>query len=194
MLTQEEYRKVARIHSEGICKGFLSSLGVRFLSLLYEAIDRSNGSVLLVARIDNEVVGFVAGTGSIGEVYRMMLESWPRLVVALLPVLLSPSKIWRIAETVLFSRKGGSESSDLPQHELLSISVLKEYRGQSVADRLFDDLVQYFRGHDVEQFKIVVGDALVPAHKFYSRMGAKPFARAEVHKGSGSVIYIKDIK
>lgn len=195
MLTREEYIEVAHIHREGISDGFLSSLGVSFLALLYESIDSSRGSVLRVSRSNGKIVGFVAGTQSLGEVYRLMLKSWFRLFVALLPSLFSPRKIFKIAETVVFSRKkdAGSEGS-LPRSELLSISVRAEFRGKGIADQLFNDLVDYFRKQKIRQFKIVVGDALVPAHKFYRRMGACPVNRAEVHKGSGSVIYVRDVQ
>jgi len=194
MLSKTEYRQVAEAHVEGISKGFLSTLGVGFLTLLYEAIDKSDDSVLLVSIADGRVVGFVAGTRSIGGVYRMMLGSWPRLLVVLFPVFFSPRKLRRIIETVMFSRKSGEVSDELPQHELLSISVLKDFRGKGVAENLFKDLVDYFVGQGVASFKIVVGDALGPAHRFYTRMGAVPVSRAEVHAGSGSVVYVKYVK
>lgn len=193
MLSKAEYRQVAEAHAKGIFKGFLSTLGVSFLALLYEAIDKSDDSVLLVERANGRVVGFVAGTRSIGGVYRVMLHSWPRLVVALFPVLFSPRKLRRVIETVLFSRGGGQASDGLPPHELLSISVLKDFRGRGIAEKLFHGLVDHFFEQGVNSFKIVVGDPLEPAHRFYTRMGAVPVARAEVHAGSGSVIYIKHV-
>jgi len=196
MLTRSEYLEVARIHCLGIDAGFLSTLGDKFLALLYEAIDRSADGVLLVARSNGRVVGFVAGARGLGEIYACMLRSPMRLFLSLFPNFFSPRKLFRIVETVAFSRKSKVDEYDLrlPSNELLSISVLEEFRGQGIADRLFGDLVCYFKARGVDQFKIVVGDALLPAHKFYRRMGACPVARAEVHSGSGSVIYVRDVK
>ncbi len=194
MLAREDYCQIARIHSDGIFKGFLSTLGVRFLYLLYESIDKSKGSLLLVAKSDGKIVGFVAGTRDIGEVYRIMFRSWGRLFLSLLPALLSPKKIFRIVETVMFSGKNSELSVELPSEELLSISVRAEYRGKGYADELFKGLVEEFMRRDARQFKIVVGDALEPAHRFYKKMGARPVAKAEVHKGSGSVVYVFDVK
>lgn len=195
MLTKDEYRDVARIHVESISKGFLSTLGIRFLALLYEAIDRSEGSILIVARDENRVIGFVAGTVGLGEVFRIMFKSWIRLAVAIFPALFSPKKVYRISETLLFS--GAKNRVDTIECslkcELLSIAVSSGFRRKGVAEALFNELTLYFQKNGVTQFKIVVGDALAPAHKFYRRLGAYPVARAEVHKGSWSTIYVLDI-
>jgi len=194
MLTRDDYRQIARIHSEGIFKGFLSSLGERFLSLLYESIDKSEGSLLLVSRSEGKIVGFVTGTRNIGEVYRIMLRSWGRLFLSLLPAMVSPKKIFRIVETVMFSGKNAEPGVELPSEELLSISVLSEYRGKGYAEELFKGLAEEFMRRKARQFKIVVGDALEPAHRFYKKMGARPVAKTEVHKGSGSIVYVFDVK
>ena len=194
MLSHDDYRQVARLHQQAISEGFLSSLGVNFLALLYEAIDRSGSSVLLVVREGERVVGFVSGAPGLREVYRYLLSSWFRLGVALIPSLFSPRKVFRILETFAFSRKADSNLIDLPRDELLSIAVEQSFRGKGHAERIFRDLQRHFRTIGVRQFKIVVGDELLPAHRFYCRMGARPVAQAEVHKGSGSVIYVCDVK
>jgi len=55
-------------------------------------------------------------------------------------------------------------------------------------------LAEEFMRRKARQFKIVVGDALEPAHRFYKKMGARPVAKTEVHKGSGSIVYVFDVK
>lgn len=185
--------QIACIHRDSISEGFLSTLGSRFLALLYESIDRAPDCVLIVIRVDGKIVGFVSGGQTLKQVYKMMLGAWGRLFMALLPAMLSPRKLHRIAETVLFSNKNMGGDMDLPPNELLSIAVSKEFRGQGFADQLFNNLVDHFRVRGVEKFKIVVGEALQPAHKFYRRMGAYPVAHAEVHKGSRSTVYVRDV-
>ena len=64
------YKQVAELHVTMIPDGFLSSLGVKFLSLLYEAIDKSERNFLDMAlNEDGYVIGFVAGGSSYSEVY-----------------------------------------------------------------------------------------------------------------------------
>lgn len=194
MLSKEEYRQVARIHEDGISKGFLSSLGLDFLSLLYESIDNSQSSNLIVVRTNGVIVGFVAGTLNIRDVYRVMIRSSGRLLVSLLPVFFSPRRIFRIVETLLFSSKFSSGESYFPSAELLSISVSPECRGKGYAEDLFMGLVSKFKSNNVTQFKIIVGVDLHPAHRFYRRMGALPVANVVVHSGCGSVVYVYAIE
>ena len=190
MLSGSDYRQVAVIHAASISKGFLSTMGEPFLALMYEAIDKSPESVLIVEKVDGAIIGFVAGTSNLGSVYRVMLKSWGRLMVALLPSLVSPRRVFRIFETVFFSGKNQAPNSTLPADELLSIAVLPDGRGKGYADKLFVALQDHFRERGVRSFKIIVGDVLAPAHRFYKKMGAIPSGRAEVHRGSGSTIYV----
>jgi ribosomal protein S18 acetylase RimI-like enzyme len=182
------YAQVARIHASRINQGFLATLGSDFLTLLYEAIDADPASVLIVERLDGVIVGFVAGGRGMGSIYRQMLKRWPRLIVALLPSLLNPSKLKRVLEVLWFSRQQ-KPVPGCPKAELLSIAVLERVQGRSVAQRLYQALTTHFDHAGEPAFCIVVGDALTPAHHFYRRMGAVPMAQISVHKGQGSTLY-----
>lgn len=192
MHSAEVYQQVARLHASNIDQGFLSSLGIPFLSLLYEAIDTNDTSLLLLAQHEGRVVGFVAGAEGMGPIYKGLLSQWPRLIQALLPALLSPRKLWKIGEVLLLGKKAPAVPN-LPQAELISIAVDTEERGQGHASQLYEALVQHFRERKAKGFKIVVGDSLVSAHRFYQRMGALPVGRIEVHQGSSSVLYVHSL-
>lgn len=183
------YRQVAELHASNIDQGFLSSLGPRFLSLLYEAIDTHPSSVLLLAWHDGKLVGFVSGAQGMGAIYRQLLRRWFRLGLALLPALLSPAKVWKIAEIVLLGSKA-PPVAHLPHAELLSIAVDPAHRGHGHAQSLYEQLVAHFTAQGLTGFKIVVGETLGPAHRFYTRLGAKPVANMEVHKSQRSTVYV----
>ena len=192
------YKQVAELHFHGINQGFLATLGQSFLALLYEAIDESDGAVLITESKNGIVVGFVSGASSLGPVYRSLLWRFHRLVISLAPVLVSPSKIWRITELLLhnlFPSRSviGQTKYTLPEFELLSISVLPEERRNRVAKRLYNRLVDYARCHELSGFKIVVGEQLEDAHKFYARMGAAPVARIFVHGKDESMVYVQQV-
>jgi len=142
--------------------------------------------------MDGKVVGFVAGGCGMGAIYRQMLRRWPRLLLALLPALLNPSKLKRIFEIVWFSRKQ-KPFPGCPRAELFSIAVLLPARGKGVAERLYQSLVQHFSDKQESAFCIVVGDNLAQAHRFYQRMGAVPMAHISVHQGQGSTLYRHDL-
>ncbi len=192
MHNRDVYCQVAQLHARNIDQGFLSSLGMPFLSLLYEVIDANESSVLLIARKEERVVGFVTGAEGMGSIYRQLLRQWPRLFIALLPVMVSPRKLWKIVDILWIGNKA-KPALDLPQAELLSIAVEPDQRGQGCAELLYQELADHFRQRGVFAFHILVGEKLVTAHRFYRRMGAKSVGCLEVHQGQVSIIYIYDL-
>lgn len=185
------YQRIAQLHAENINQGFLSSLGPRFLALLYQAIDESPASTLILAREGDQIVGFVSGALSMGLIYRQLLRHGLRLMLALAPSLLIPSRLWRIIEILRYSQRGRDHGPKLPKAELLSIVVDPAFRGRQHADYLYRQLGNFFASRGEPQFKIIVGTALAPAHRFYQRMGAQPAAEIEVHQGARSIVYVQ---
>ena len=192
MTQAERYRQVARLHVRCLDQGFLATLGEGFLALMYEAIDRADETTLLVEEDSGQVQGFVTGGTGMGAIYKRMLRSPVRLARALAPALVRPSKVRRILEILRYSGAGVLPAG-LPEAELLSIAVAPEWRGKAVADRLYGRLVEDFRKRRVEAFRITVGEALGPAHRFYQRMGAEVVGKVEVHGGEPSKVYVHRI-
>lgn len=187
-----DYSAVAKLHITGINQGFLSSLGEDFLALLYQAIDESENSTLIVHRLNGDIVGFVAGAQGLGEIYKIILKHWWKLFVSLLPSLFSLKKIERILETVFYEKKSAKFEFVIPDSELLSIVVKDEYRGQGIAGQLLNELAEYFRSRDIDQFKIIVGESLMPAHQFYLKMGAVSVGEIMLHGDNISIVYVYD--
>jgi len=180
------YRQVAQLHAENINQGFLSSLGPRFLILLYQAIDESSSGALILAREEDQIVGFVSGAVGMGPVYRQLLRHWPRLLLALAPSLLRLRRLWRIIEILRYSRGGYDPGPKLPAAELLSIVVDPTFRGRQHADHLYRQLGDFFASRGEHQFKIIVGASVLPAHG-----RARPAAEIEVHQGARSTVYVQ---
>ena len=68
------YRQVAALHAANIDQGFLATLGVPFLALMYRAIDEAADSVLFVEESGGRVLGFISGGTGMGSIYRTMLR------------------------------------------------------------------------------------------------------------------------
>ncbi len=184
-------RQVAKLHASCISQGFLSSLGPRFLTVLYRAIDQCDTAVLIVEKDGTRVTGFVTGGSGMGSVYRQMLRDWPRLGLSLAPALVQPHKIKGILE-ILTRRDSNGDATSLPEHELFSIAVDPAFRGSGTAERLYHALNDHFRASAVPAYRIVVGESLIPAHRFYTRMGAKPVRTVRLHGTSTSTIYVQN--
>lgn len=192
MRSLETLRQVGRLHAENLDQGFLSTLGEKFLFLMYRAIDECDGAVLVIESCERGVAGFVSGAESMSLIYRQMLRHWPQLIASLAPSLLNPVKFWRILEILYYSRLN-IEQDGLPRFELLSIAVDPSYRGRGVSDRLYERLIEHCRSLNEPAFKIVVGEALRPAHRFYGRMGAEVVGELCVHGSQRSLIYVQSI-
>lgn len=192
------HREVAKLHATGIDQGFLSSLGTEFLSLLYEAIDSSDDAVLLIECSHGRVIGFVSGAPSLRPIYKALLRKPLRLISTLGPVMLNPVKLWRILELVAHTlrssdKKSEPASAELPRFELISIAVSLDDRRSGVAFRLYQGLKEAAMDGGFDAFKIVVGEKLDSAHKFYVRMGAIPVATTLVHGKAKSIVYVQEL-
>ena len=95
----------------------------------------------------------------------------------------------RILEILRYSNEGAA--TPRPAEELLSLAVDPAHRGTGVAERLYRRLEAEFRARGASSFCITVGAALAPAHRFYRRMGARPLAQIEVHRGEPSTLYLQ---
>jgi len=192
MHATEVYKSVAKLHKKSIEQGFLPILGVRFLTLLYWAIDTEKDSVLIVEESDGDVVGFVSASLSLRLVIKRMLYRPIPLFCALLPSVVMIGRWVKIFEVLQYATSSNSLEG-FPKAELLSIAVTPSYRGKKVADKLYEKLKIHFKSKNVNAFCIVVGSSLKNARSFYKRMGAHPSAKIEVHAGECSVVYKQKI-
>jgi GNAT superfamily N-acetyltransferase len=195
MHSADVIRQVAELHAEGLKSGFLSSLGRRFLELLYTAIDESDESVLIVEMEGDRVAGFITGGNGMRSIYSRLMRRPLRLTFSLAPNLLSPKKLSGILEVLI---KGGGASpetsqSSLPRHELLSMVVASNFRGQGVSEKLYRRLCDYFVAQGAGSFRILVGGQLDTANRFYGRMGAVAATEIYFHGGAVSTIYVQDL-
>jgi ribosomal protein S18 acetylase RimI-like enzyme len=181
------YEQVASLHATSINQGFLTKLGVPFLSILYQAIDNDENSVLIVRSENRRVVGFISGTKNISSVYRNLIRYLPRIIIALAPKLKSRENLAKIVELIKLGRD--NTLSELPKAELLSLAVLPGERTKGYASSLYRELRSWFRENNCDEFRIVVGITLEPARAFYQHMGAKSVGEFDVHKGDRSIIY-----
>jgi len=193
LATKEDSIQIAKIHKQEINQGFLSQLGVKFLSKLYERMISSENSFVIVSKNNDEIIGFISGCTNLKKFYKDFLRKyifWA--IINLLPKFLNFATITKIFETLKYSKKEKRKS--LPETELLVIAVKKEFHGQKVAQKMFDLFVEEMKNRKIKQFKVVVGESLSRAIGFYEKMGFKFNSSTSIHKNKSSRIYIYNIK
>jgi ribosomal protein S18 acetylase RimI-like enzyme len=203
----QDAEAVASLHARLIAEGFLSSLGPRFLSLLYRRVVRSAHSFLLVADDGEATAGFVAGADSVGRLYRdFMVRDGPAAVLAAPLRLLAG--LPRVLETLRHGASGDSGRVDdgagggEPRRaaggrgatagpetsELLSIAVDPAWQGRGVGAELVTAFLHEVARRGGGRARVVVGAANEPAVALYHRAGFSAVRSFELHPGTESLL------
>jgi len=188
-----ELEEIARIHEAEISDGFLPTLGLRFLQLLYLGIATSPSTVLFAATLDGRIVGFVAGAFSTSTFYREFARRFYGRILSLLMVqaVRRPRIIVKCFETLTYPSRARSISEERP--EILNFCVLRDFQGCGIGRALFEALTSEFAKTGVRTVRIVTGADQKSARTFYERAGAKHTADTEIHRNVKSIVFEYDI-
>jgi hypothetical protein len=184
------YLDVAKLHIDCLKTGFLPSLGVKFLALMYRCIDEENFSTLILKYKDYKLIGFVSGTLGTSSLFRAILHHPIDLILALIPLIFNIKIIKKMINILRYM--SGSERNKYPKAELLTICVQQDYRQQGIAIDLYQKLSLYFQSSSISEFIIIVGQSL-KANSFYRNQGADLVGELQVHQDVNSNIFIQKI-
>jgi ribosomal protein S18 acetylase RimI-like enzyme len=192
--TKKDISQIVKVHRQEIQQGFLSSLGDKALEMIFSLASESDFGILITAKDVNTgcTCGFVCGTTHTGAFYKDFLRRrFFQGIVYFVPKLLSPTKLWKAMETLIYPAK--KEVIDMPRAELLIIAVDNAYKGSGIAQTLFYELIKAFKNKGVTTFKVVAGRELVRAQRFYQKLGPTKVDSIQVHRGQSSLVYMYDI-
>ncbi|GAI39468.1 unnamed protein product [marine sediment metagenome] len=135
-LLPEHAFQTAKLHISGISTGFISSLGIDFVTALYEAVAKSKSSFGFVAEENGKLLGFVAFTTNINKLYKSVIlkKGW-RFALLLAGKMFSLQQIKKVFETLFYPAR--IKKTDLPAAELLSVVVAEQARGRGHQFALF---------------------------------------------------------
>ncbi len=182
------YLDVAKLHYHTLKTGFLPTLGINFLALMYQCIDEANFSILITKYKNSKLIGFVSGSLGSSGLYKLMLNHPLTLIITLAPVIFNFRKIKKIIN--IFKHISSKERKKYPKPELLSICVHPDHQGKGIGIELYHKLSQYFKSLSKSEFIIVVGQSL-QANSFYKNQGAEIIGELKVHPDVKSNIFIQ---
>jgi ribosomal protein S18 acetylase RimI-like enzyme len=167
-MQKEHVIAVARLHIDGIDKGFISSLGEDFVKYLYESIVWLPQSFGFVAVEKGRIVGFVSCVEDLRIVYKYVLKHHVfSLFWKMLPKLLKWRNIKNVFETLFYPSK---QDNNLPVAEMLSLVVSKEFRGKGIGRKLLEQALLEYLKRGFVVVKVMAGEEL-KANKLYERIG-----------------------
>jgi ribosomal protein S18 acetylase RimI-like enzyme len=173
----------AALHARLISEGFLSSLGPRFLGLLYRRVVRSEGSFVLVAEVDSVTIGFIAGSIAVGRLYRDFVVR-----DGLRAGLSAPGRLLRAWPRVLETLRHPAGDGAPVGAELLAVAVDPAWRGRHVGGRLVEGFLDELEQRGVTRAHVVVGATNEGAVAMYGRAGFRAARTFEMHKGTPSLV------
>ena len=182
--------KIAEIHKTEINKGFLSSLSISFLQKFYSALIESDASFCIVAKEQERVIGFISGVTNLNTYYVYFFKKYFfHSAFILLPKIFNVSSLRKIFETLWYPL----QEKELPQAELLTMAVMREFQGKGIAGQLFLEFISEMKKRNIKRFKVMVGDELKPAIHFYEKNGFTFLKNIHIHGNITSRVYIYDI-
>ena len=189
-----DLKVIAELHKKGIPTGFLSSLDSKYLSLMYKIIIEEG--FCTVAIKDDKVIGFISGTIDAKVLYKKIVrKNLFNLIPLFIKKIFSVSFIKRGFNSFLIPFKTGKGMNDKEEvlPELLSIVISKEIQAKGIGTELLLNLESELKQKGFAKYKVIAGDNLVSANKFYLKNGFILSEQIELHTGQISNIYIKEL-
>jgi ribosomal protein S18 acetylase RimI-like enzyme len=181
-------QQVAALHIQCISTGFISSMGIDFVTCLYEAIVRSKSSFGVVAVRDEKVLGFAAFTTNINTLYKSIVwRKGPKFALLLAGRMCSLKRVKRIFETLFYPAR--IKNMNLPSAELLSIAVTSKEQRKGMAGQLIERGFRHYQKTGVDKVKVLIGADNKVGNKFYLKYGFEPVGQILNH-GVLSNIYL----
>ena len=188
---------VSGIHQRALEEGFLAKLGAGFLAQMYSYL--INREIVFVVIVEDRPVGFVsASVNPSGMMKRFVLNRPLSLLNIGLSVLKRPALLKGVLETARapscpedVRADSGAECGLMA--ELLSIAIDDKYHRKGFASELLEAMEGDLKSRGVDCYKVVAGDKLDGANRFYSNSGFRLAGQKTIHEKIASNIYTKEI-
>jgi ribosomal protein S18 acetylase RimI-like enzyme len=181
--------QVAKLHIEGISTGFISSLGVGFVTALYEAIAEDENSFGFVAVEDDKVLGFVAFSTNLSKLYKhIVFKKGLKFGFILAKKMLSIQNVKKIWSNIFYPKR--MKQMNLPDAELLSIVVSPEGRGKGIAKQLIEKGFSECANRGIDRVKVLVAADNKPANKLYQKCGFELHSQIFSHAVKSNIYVI----
>lgn len=185
---------ITNLHVETLKSSFLSGFNVHFLACIYNFL--IDHEYVWVYEEENLVKGFVSFTPNTSKMMKQFVIYNPGLLIFIfLKTFFKPEFHKKLLETFLtpFKSKKSIDSTKLPKGELLSISVSPNCQASGIGSQLLNALEMYLQQNRILSYKVVAGEELVGANKFYLKNGFVLATKIKIHGDNLSNVYIKKI-
>ena len=184
--------QVATLHMQSINEGFLPKLGIGFLQSLYSFLIEKE--LVIVFEEEDKIMGFIScALSSKGIMKRFLFSSPTGILKLVLALLKNPKLISPLFETYRAPSLSESDPSEkeIPETELLSISVSSLAQKGGIGSKLIVALEEALKNKGISKYKVIAGEKLVGANKFYVKNGFVLAKQIIIHGNDVSNVYVK---
>lgn len=191
LLNKHDSFQAAQLHVLGISTGFISSLGEKFVTALYEAVAEDKNSFGFVAVEDDKVIGFVTFSTNLSKLYKhVVLKKGFKFIFVLAKKIFSWRVIKKVWDNIFYPSK--MKKMNMPDAELLSIVVARIGQGRGIGKELIKKGLEECRRRGFDKVKVLVAVENEAANKLYQKCGFELVTQVKSH-GIPSNIYIANV-
>lgn len=173
---------IVQIHLDAFPSFFLTSLGPKFLRLMYQCHMEHSASDILVAIENNKIIGFLAYSEDMSDLYSYMLKkhgitfAW----YSIIPFLKNPIILPRLLRAFLKPK----EAKQLDKYiYLASAGVTPKIQSKGTYSSILNTILQKYKDSD---FQYIIGDTDVgngPINHIYHKFGFNIHKQYETPEG-----------
>ena len=186
---------LAKLHTATLTSSFLAGLGLAFLNKLYTFLIQTEK--VWVYEEDGDIKGFVSFSGNSAGMMKRFLFNCPGCILSLaFRTIVQPANLKRFIETFRapFKSTASNDTIGLPLGELLSISVSPNCQASGIGSQLVKALEMHLHQNRILSYKVVAGEELVGANKFYLKNGFVLATQIKIHGDKLSNVYVKEVQ
>jgi len=189
--------ELAKNHIQLIPDGFLSTLGIKFISLLYKALINTDEFYVLIC-IDevnnNKLVGYAVARLENTSYIKTILKFSPIKVISLtLGYVINPKKLFGFFEILIYQLFKNPSKERFPKNEnsaeLFNIAIIQDYQGKGIGKTLLHKLKQKCSAKGIDFIYAVTGSKELNTHIFYKKNGGQEIGQTTIHSNHISKIY-----
>jgi len=137
---EQDISEIAEVHLIAFPNFFLTSLGFKFLCVMYRAFLNNPKNIFIIAEKNGDIQGFAVGLmGSAGTGPQVALRFYPQFIYALSAVFFSQPLV--IFKQIIYRLKSQGSELDVNNNQVIlrSIAVRPEYISSGIANSLIKE-------------------------------------------------------
>ncbi|WP_069473692.1 GNAT family N-acetyltransferase [Candidatus Marithrix sp. Canyon 246] len=176
---EKHFQSIARLHIQRITEGFLSSLGIKFLTILYKGISNAQNSGIFVAVSEENnslVLGFISYTNNVKKCYiNVIKRHFVSLSLTIFPNIVNIKILKKILETLFYpffhKPQKIEKHNNAIRAELLSMVIDNAYQGMGIGKSLVKKLDDTMKQMEIDKYYVVTYQVDVRSNSFYKSCG-----------------------